>query len=114
MLTIGYWLFGEPQPISLTICYHFGEDPIPSCSCCGIKNKKKIETFLIRNNDYDQVIDVNRITQTFITQIERSAFFFLGRKMGYYFLNNVKDTNYFTKHFTNCWCGDRILVIKKW
>ena len=40
------------------------------------KKKKKIETFLIRNNDYDQVIDVNRITQTFITQIDRSGFFF--------------------------------------
>ena len=28
-------------------------------------------------------------------------------------MNNVKDTNYFIKNFTNCWCGEWLLVNKE-
>ena len=28
--------------------------------------------------------------------------------------NNARDTNYFTKFFTNCWCGEWLLVNEKW
>ena len=28
-------------------------------------------------------------------------------------INNPKDTNYFTKNFTNCWCGEWLLVNEK-
>ena len=27
--------------------------------------------------------------------------------------NNARDTNYFTKNFTNCWCGKWLLINKK-
>ena len=27
--------------------------------------------------------------------------------------NNAKDTNYFTKYFTNCWCDEWLLVNEK-
>ena len=27
--------------------------------------------------------------------------------------NNVRDINYFTKKFTNCWCGQWLLVNEK-
>ena len=27
--------------------------------------------------------------------------------------NNVRDINYFTKNFTNCWCGEWLLVNEK-
>ena len=30
-----------------------------------------------------------------------------------YYLNNARDTNYFTKKFTNCWCGQWLLVNEK-
>ena len=29
------------------------------------------------------------------------------------YLNNVKDTNFFTKMFTKYWCGEWLLVNKK-
>ena len=25
-------------------------------------------------------------------------------------MNNARDTNYFTNFFTNCWCGEWLLV----
>ena len=28
-------------------------------------------------------------------------------------MNNIKDTNYFTKKITNCWCDDWLLVNEK-
>ena len=33
--------------------------------------------------------------------------------LGYLKKNNVRDTNYFTKKFTNCWCGEWLLVNEK-
>ena len=27
--------------------------------------------------------------------------------------NNARDTNYFSKYFTNCWCGEWLLVNEK-
>ena len=29
------------------------------------------------------------------------------------FKNNAKDTNYFTKKFTNCWCDEWFLINEK-
>ena len=28
-------------------------------------------------------------------------------------MNNARGTNYFTKCFTNCWCGEWLLVNEK-
>ena len=28
-------------------------------------------------------------------------------------MNNTKDTNFFTKKFTNCWCGELLVVNEK-
>ena len=28
-------------------------------------------------------------------------------------MNNAGDINFFTKNFTNCWCGERLLVNEK-
>ena len=33
--------------------------------------------------------------------------------LGYLKKNNSRDTNYFTKKFTNCWYGEWLLVNKK-
>ena len=41
-------------------------------------------------------------------------YIYIYRRSKNYILSNARDTNFFIKKFTNCWCDEYLFVDEKW